>query len=383
MSGPVDPITRGTSGNLTGSSRTHTNSASLILSPVITDYAVAGVVNVEETLAQAVSIDGIDRLFEVALDDMSECAALLNGFVVSTYSVDKQLGRKNPTVATVALATGADSTAFTAVMEKAFAQAKSTSDPSGNNVIEQYLANQLRDGFLAAFGSLMHTASESNTNNTAEYSTTPSRAAQAAGAEDIEPAANPSDRTVAVTVSTAISGFTVNVVASATAAIAALKEKHEATPAALGAIFRQIPFATSELYTYAVTAAGGNGGAAVPLITNALPLKKDDALEFVFDIDIANTATDVARIGEQTTGNGYSDFNMHLDRRRVALRLHLKASEEAAADGSYPVGAGGLREAQTAAYVGPASEDDLTATHTVAAALVSGAQTASPGPNLA
>jgi hypothetical protein len=250
-------------------------------------------------------------------------------------------------------------------------------------VIEQYLANQLRDGFLAAFGSLMHNVSETNTDNNAEFSTAFNRTAAAAGTQGLEPAANPSDRTVAVTVSTAISGFRVNVVMDEETAIEKLIEKH--TPAALGAIFRQIPFATSELYSYEKSADGANGGAAVPLITNALPLKLNDALEFVFDIDIANTATDVARVGEQTPGNGYSDFNMHLDRRRVALRLNLKASAEADEDdGSFPVGAGGLRATQTATYAGPVSEEeDLTATQTVAAPLASGAQTASPGPNLA
>jgi hypothetical protein len=323
-----------------------TSSNTMMVSPVVTDYNATSLINIDSSLRETVEVTGIDQKFFYALDASGDCYDLLNGFKVSDFSIDTRLAEHDPTLGSVAWASGSgEAAAFKAVIAKAFDNALDDSEPTQK--IEKYLANQLKDAFLSAFGKLMPVS-----NNQAVYTDASGNPISSAANKNDGPETRPvtdyelealgTVGTVSVTVNTKIDGFSVSVKTNSATVANNLVAQHSVT--ALESIFHQIPRSTYELYLPA-----GSNSSAEMLTTDALPLHKGDSIVFVFDIDVQKSGDDVPVInGVQESGSGNSQFNLQLDRRRVSLELQL-SSEDIPAEGALQVGEGGGLRVQPAA----------------------------------
>jgi hypothetical protein len=215
---------------------------------------------------------------------------------------------------------------FTKIIEKVIDEAVNTSSPAEK--IDQYLANELRNAFRAAFVGYLPTKTFSGSdaagsNNGNDISQSKQEASTPATD------ANTVVGTVAVNLTTTINGFKVDVLTDKVAAAAALKNRHElAESTALKNIFRQ-----SAWSSYINDA---SGLAVTYPDTNALTMKKGDTLTFVFDMDVNSAGAgaaagpsvldeDVPLSGSQVADGGYgkSEFSLELANRRVAFNIKL------------------------------------------------------------
>lgn len=293
-----------------------TGTNATVLSPVVTTYTPNAFINIDSALTETVTIAGIDNTFEINLD-ASSAAALLNGFDVSGVSVDCRLSQKDVNMGNLVVSMGGEG--FKAVIEEAINGAV---DASGN-VIDAWLASQLRAAFLNAFASYLPTGSLGGDNNATAVNG--NDASQVLNSDN-EPAtdAGAGDGTVAVTLETTISGFSVDVLTDASGAAANLIAQH--TAAARASIFRQV--GAARMYSYLPADASG---AAVALTTSALPLQRGDSIEFVFDIDVdtaganagSDDAEDIPTAGTQPAAFGTASFSLNLANRRIALKIVL------------------------------------------------------------
>jgi hypothetical protein len=325
---------------------TITSSGNNIVSPRVTTYSPDGFINVDSELKETVIVDGIDSQFNITLSDIS-AVKILNAFTVSGFSVDCRLGKKDPEM--TGLAVTMDSVDFKTVIADAITNAKNAATP--NETIDQYLANQLRNAFVSAFGSYLPTGSldgngvANDSNNGGETGQT-----EQSGTSSADPAqdARAGTGSVAVTVATTIQGFKVDVLTDAVAAANNLVTQHAllSSSAPLN-IFRQIPKTSWTQYLN-----DASGWATTYLDTNALPMLKEDVLTFVFDMDVTTAGSDAGNaavedvpvVNDQSTAYGEQKFSLNLANRRVALNLTLSSGS-----GAFPVGgANGLRVHPTA-----------------------------------
>lgn len=313
-----------------------TSNSTNVVSPVVTSYTPNAFINVDSSISQVVEITGIDERFNVTLSE-ADAIKLLNGFTVSGFSVDCRLGQKDPNMAanwSVDLSSGD----FKSIIEQAIDNAV---DASGEKV-DQYLANQLRNAFKAAFSSYLPTATFTGADASGGNGYDTSQSAQTASTPATD--ANTTVGTVAVNLTTTINGFKVDVLTDKSAAAAALITRHKEVDSSAKNIFRQSAWLS---YLNDVS-----GWATTYLDTDALPMKKGDTLTFVFDMDVTtagaegtgavSTNEDVPLSGTQIgagSGWGKSEFALNLANRRVAF--NIKLTNDASA--KFDVGAGKLR----------------------------------------
>ena len=323
-----------------------TSSANHMVSPCVTSYEPNAFINVDSQLLEGVNVSGIDSQFDISLNE-ADSIKLLNGFTVSGFSVDCRLGKKDPNMSALRVdLSGAD---FKSVIANAINTATNVASPT--ETIDKYLANQLRNAFKAAFGSYLPTGSITGGDGSAEINgidTTQTKQEAADPATDERAAAG----AVAVTLTTTITGFKVDVLTDASVAADNLVEQHAASSSSAPAnIFRQIPKDSWKLYLN-----DASGWATTYLNTDALPMLKGDILTFVFDMDVNTagadapnaTAEDVPRSGDQSDAYGEQKFSLNLANRRVAVNIRLTGQSSAAFD----VGAGKLRVQPAASSAG-------------------------------
>lgn len=313
-----------------------TSSANNMVSPCVTSYMPNAFINVDSSLVAGVVVSGIDSTFNIVLDE-AQSIKLLNGFTVSGFSVDCRLGKKDPNMNELAVVLAGDD--FKSVVVTAIGTAQNAASPT--ETVDKYLANELRNAFKAAFSAYLPTGTLAGVAAGSNGADTQQAAAQAATEPATDAAGAPG--TVAVTLTTTITGFKVDVLTDTSAAADNLISQHAGNSSSAPAdIFRQIPKASWGNYLY-----DASGWAVTMLNTDALPMLKSDTLTFVFDMDVntagANapnaTAEDVPVSGDQSTAYGQQKFSLNLANRRVALNLQLTN----AASGPFGVGAGNLR----------------------------------------
>jgi hypothetical protein len=318
-----------TSGNVSGVTN--------VVSPCVTTYDPNAFINVDSSLTQQVNITGIDEQFNVTLLE-ADSIKLLNGFTVSSFSVDCRLGHKDPNMP-AGWGVSLNSADFKSMMEQVIDTA---TDASGEKV-DQYLANQLRNAFKAAFiGYLPTKTFGPDSDGTAGVGSDSSQSASNGAPSGPATDANTTVGSVSVNLTTTVNGFKVDVLTDKAAAAQALIDKHAAVESSVKTIFRQSAWLS---YLNDVS-----GWATTYLDTDALTMKKGDTLTFVFDMDVStagaeggasDTNEDVPLSGVQAANGGWgkSEFALNLANRRVAFNIKLTD----AASAKFEVGAGKLR----------------------------------------
>ena len=319
-----------------------TSNSTNVVSPCVTTYNPNAFINVDSALTQVVNITGIDERFDISLNE-ADSIKLLNGFTVSGFSVDCRLGQKDPNLAAnwgVDLSSGD----FKSMMEQVIENAL---DASGEKV-DQYLANQLRNAFKAAFIGYLPTKTFGPDSDATAGPGSDSSQSVSAGAAPGAPStpatdANTTVGSVSVNLTTTVNGFKVDVLTDKAEAAAALIARHQAIESSVKTIFRQSAWLS---YLNDVS-----GWATTYLNTDALTMKKGDTLTFVFDMDVStagaeggatDTNEDVPLSGVQTVNGGWgkSEFALNLANRRVAFNIKLWTNGES---GPFSVGGAGLR----------------------------------------
>lgn len=323
-----------------------TSSAYHMVSPCVTSYKPDAFINVDSSLVSGVEVSGIDSQFDISLNE-ADSIKLLNGFTVSGFSVDCRLGKKDPNMSALAVALAGDD--FKSVVAASIGSAQNSVTPK--ETIDKYLANQLRNAFVAAFGTYLPRGTITGNEDGAEGQngdSTQNKQEAADPATDARAAPG----AVAVTLTTTITGFKVDVLTDAAAAANNLVTQHaENSSSAPANIFRQIPRASWVQYLN-----DASGWATTYLNTDALPMLKSDTLTFVFDMDVntagatgtSATVEDVPVSGDQSTDYGVSKFSLNLANRRVALNIKLTND----ASGPFQVSAGKLRVQPAASSAG-------------------------------
>ena len=312
--------------------------ANNVVSPCFTTYDPNAFINVESALTQTVNITGIDEQFTTTLDETNS-ATLLNGFTVSGFSVDCRLGHKDPNME-ANWSVDLSSADFKSMIEYTFENAV---DASGEK-IDQYLANQLRNAFKAAFVGYLPTKAFSDADTTGGVGTDSSQSASNGAPSGPATDANTTVGSVAVNLTTTINGFKVDVLTDKAVAAQALIDKHVDIESSVKTIFRQSAWLS---YLNDVS-----GWATTYLDTDALPMRKGDTLTFVFDMDVSTAgaeggATDTnedvplssVNVGADKSGWGKSEFSLNLANRRVAFNIKLTSTLPASAV-KFDVGAG-------------------------------------------
>ena len=321
------------------------SSANRMVSPCVTSYTPDAFINVDSSLVEGVNVTGIDSEFDISLNE-ADSIKLLNGFTVSGFSVDCRLGKKDPNMSGLAVTlAGAD---FKSVVADAIGRATNVASPK--ETIDQYLANQLRTAFTTAFGTYLPEGHIEGGDTSAEVNGIDSTQVKQEAADPATDA-RATIGAVAVTLTTTITGFKVDVITDAAVAANNLVDQHAANSSSAPAnIFRQIPKSSWVQYGLLNDV---SGWAESYLSTNALPMLKSDKLTFVFDMDVTTagadagapgTAEDVPVSGDQSTAYGVQKFSLNLANRRVALNIKLTND----ASGPFDVGAGKLRAHPTA-----------------------------------
>jgi hypothetical protein len=299
-----------------------------VISPMVTNYSPDAYVNVNSEQLDTVVIQGINRVFEKTLSE-SDSATLLNIFKIENFSVDRTLGRNDPTEITsemVSIREGA-SVDFKVLIADIIGPSGATD--IANDHLDQYLANQLWVAFSNAFGSAISSA---NIPANALGLTAGIDVAEQGGQSLADPATDfmAAITAEAVTSNTSITGFSVDVITNGVTAAQKLYDAHVADTAkgAIASMYRQIARTKYAAYYYL---GEDNSGSAVPLVTSALPLVPGDKLSFVFDIDVHTAAArpgvttvpeDVPNTGS-TDAYGTSQFSLNLANRRVLFKLTM------------------------------------------------------------
>ena len=318
-----------------------------MVSPCVTSYEPNAFINVDSSLVSGVEVSGIDSQFDISLNE-ADSIKLLNGFTVSGFSVDCRLGKKDPNMSALAVALAGDD--FKSVVAASIGSAQNSANPK--ETIDKYLANELRNAFRAAFGSYLPTGTITGDEDDAVEDNGIDSTQVEDATTDPAKDARATVGAVAVTLTTTITGFKVDVLTDASTAATNLVTQHaENSSSAPANIFRQIPRASWVQYLN-----DASGWATTYLNTNALPMLKGDTLTFVFDMDVntagANapnsTAEDVPISGDQSTDYGVQKFSLNLANRRVALNIKLTND----ASGPFDVGAGKLRVQSAASSAG-------------------------------
>jgi len=323
------------------------------VSPQATTYNPEAIINLSAEQLDLVTMTGIDQVFEKTLSPAA-AVALLNGFKVSGYTVDRRLGQDNPTPVTDATVSWAHDISgavdgFKAVIADAINTAVNGTLPTSGK-IDKWLAQQLYAAFTTAFNGKLPASDISGSivvgGNGADISGEAS-----AGVE-----ANANVGSLSVTGTTKINSFAVDIESEPAVAASNLVTQH--TGSALGSLMRQIP--RHKILAYIDGSAGQVKG--VPLTTNAMPMHKGDTISFVFDINVTATSNDkyagASGVESAPTYTGLTDsfgvakFRMDMANRRVALRLKLL--EGPTANGPF-LAADGIR-------VAPSGVLDTTAT---------------------
>jgi len=306
------------------------------ISPVVTNHAPDANVNVESSMQDTVTVTGIVDYFTYTVTSDADAAAIANAFDVSGLWADCILSDINydMTGLQVSMAAGA-SADFKTVIADAVLKAV---DPSGN-AINKYLSDELWNAFTNAFSAYLPIA-----NLTGLTGLTPA-GADSAPAVPSGSTADPATSTdgsvassVAISSSTVINGFSVEVRTDQDKAASDLWDTHDAAApgGVMTALLRQLPKANLNAYLPAGATAAGSTFDHQPLVTDALPLLPGDKLQFIFDIDVNSSNTNAVvpiadADGAQHSGSsapgtalqGSNKFTMDLGKRRVALELVL------------------------------------------------------------
>ena len=324
-----------------------------VVSPAITNIAPSAFLNVDSQLTNVVTIDGIHDTFTVTLSN-ANAAILLNAFDVSGFVIDCRLQEHDPDVSALTI-TFNNSDGLKTVLQSIL----NDGEDSNANVLDQYLANELRNAFVAAFNNVLPNSDICGNNTATDGNATGLQGATGgSGLSDPAKDVGQNNMTVSITTQSRINGFVVDVLTDISGAAAALVAKHSASANSLRQIFFQIPRSTYELYLPADVS-----GEFEVLRTNALPMKIGDKLAFAFDVDVStaggNADGSLEKIVTDSTANGAtsgkygygkSEFNLDLAKRRVVFNVTL--GDEGS--GQFPVGsaAGNLRATDETAVAG-------------------------------
>jgi hypothetical protein len=322
------------------------------VSPLVTYYSPDGQINIDYQGGTNVTVTGIVNHFNYELD-LSSSAMLLNAFDVSGFVIDCRLQSHAPDFSQVSVKMANDAATKNA-MKSAIAKALAGATDPGGVVMDQFLANVLRDAFSAVFPNLLGSSPVSGNGGSTGPNVNGSTGAEGADSQTFDGSSLPGTNaganaivnSVSVSTSTRINGFAVDVFTNTTTAAANLWDTHNGQD--LKQLFLQIPRATYELYLPA-----GVSGEFEILATNALPMKLGDTVTFVFDIDvktvggntsargsaakgdsqtlegaIGNTGPDSENISYQDSSMtaetvGTDQFSLNLSNQRVAFNLTL------------------------------------------------------------
>lgn len=297
-----------------------------ILSPFVPAIEQTALINVDSSYGSEVHVNGVNAIFTKKLT-MAQTATLLNSMTVTGLYHDYRLGKVDPHLGSVAM-----SADFATILETMVNEAQSS---SAN--VDQYLANQLKAAFVAAFGAALPTSNIDGTDQSAAANT-----AQSSSTSDPAADAGTGGQSTSVTARTTINGFAVDVNTDAAAVAAAIKNAHDANGRAL--LFQLVPRESVEKYMSAAHIAAGYK--EVYPSTDAFPLVAGDKITFVVDINVHTAGADEAEVdanavaedaalpGNATATYGASTFTLNLANRRVAFEIELYGSGATA----FPVG---------------------------------------------
>lgn len=310
------------------------NSGTNMVSSCVTSTVEKGFINIDSELVNGVTVTGIHSQFDVELSQ-EESAKLLNGFTVTGFSVDSRLGKRDPNMADLSVVI--EGQPFRDMIETAL----NTATNGNSEIIDQYLANQLRNAFKAAFSNILPVSDVSG-EGTGYNANGGEDQVEVLGADgtDGAPAADAGTAgSVAVTLKTQINGFSVDVLTDVSQASWNLVDQHSGSDAPAD-IFRQIPRSAWQEYL-----TDASGWAVTYLNTDALPMLMGHTLSFVFDMNVdtagsdspAPAPEDVPLSGNQAPTYGRSKFSLNLANRRVAFNIKL-TNTPANAPLPFPVG---------------------------------------------
>lgn len=300
----------------------HSTSSTTVISPFVTTYSPDAFINIDSTLAETVTVAGIQNVFDISLNE-AETVVFLNGFDCSGARADCRLSQHDYDFSGLQVTMVPDG-AFESLLASKIVAAQD----SNNKIIDKYLANQLQAAFAAAFGDIIAaSAITGNVNSDADNGNNPTAGGTANGA--VDPAVDNGNvvGSVSTELNTTINSYSVDVLTDGAVAAANLVDGHNGAQGALRSIFRQCGRGRMDKYLRA-----GADGAAEPLTTKALPLTTDDIIEFVFDIDVTTADANagatldeegVTVAGTQSTTYGIQNFALNLANRRVAVRFQM------------------------------------------------------------
>ena len=311
-----------------------TSNGSSLVSPFIAEVTPTSLINVDSEYVNEVQVNGINAVFKKELS-MTETATLLNGITVAGLYHDYRLGKTDPHLGSVTLGAG-----FNTILENIVSNAVNDADSIN---VDQWLANELKAAFLAAFGTALPSS-----DNTGTDASTAARNVQSALPTDPATDAGTADQSTAVMYKTRINGFSVDVNTDAAATATAIKDVHEANSSrGSKLLFQLIPRGSVEKYMSAENKAAGYK--EVYPATDAFPLLQGDKITFVVDIDVHTAgasenvvdasvaAEDAALPADKAVEYGTSSFSMNLANRRVAFEIELAKPGDAG--DAFPVGA--------------------------------------------
>jgi hypothetical protein len=390
---------------------TVSSGSGVYVSPFVTSMTPDGFINISGETVSAVEVTGIHRAFDISLNEIADIKTLLEAFTVSSANggtyLDARLGQMNYHFSSVAMA-GENN--FKTLIRRCLSEATDLNE----EIIDQFLARQLRVAFLTAFPTLAAglnmglVGAEADVAALDALGQGPSQLASNGGS--IGPALEAStDATVTVSTTNHFTGFSVDVLTDVSEGAASLWRNHdEASALRRSVMLTQLPRANLQKYMQANTlfdvsdgdlstpeTGVADGWAYLPLPTTALPLVENDTLVFIFDIDVAvaDNAQDVANANNsnalgtnETAGSslasgagagayggagvyGDSTFSLNMANRRIALRLKCKTDEGTNGE-PFPVIRTGVTEGLAASnlraakgpYAGAGTNADSTST---------------------
>ncbi len=293
------------------------------------------------------TVTGVNNTFEITLGTSGEIMDFLNGFKVEGLTFDCRLGQSfDPSLesATVSMRTDGAIAAFKAVILNAL---NTATDVCGN-IIDEYLANQLKTAFEATFGTYLPSynpgsvaltglADNSGTQDADTLVNANGGSASSAGTQA---------KTITVGSTSVIGGYAVDVLTDTSGAADDLWTAHNSASSGKRLVLlRQLPRANFVAYLPV-----DPSGAAEVLSTDALPLVKGNTLMFIIDADVSTAGQDANNTAVPETVPLVTDssiagvsFDMNLGSRRIGLKIKVDdaAGENNGAKFTYLTGTSG------------------------------------------